>query len=1027
MDSGALDLPDPSRAKPEELLAHAVWVRKLARALVSDEASADDLAQDALVAALQHPPEANRPLKPWFSRVVRNLATSKQRQSVRRSDREHLARVEPEVKAPDDVASSIEMQRMLLDAVESLREPLRSTVVRHYFHGQTSVEIAAVDGIADATVRWRLKQAIDALRTQLDERHRGDRRAWSVLMMPLANFPKSTASPQPWIAAASGAIGSVIAMNVLVKTVAATALVIVVAWSLWKIADSRPLEPVVSDAHTNVATLAGAKPEPPLETNESERVAIAVPTATNAEATSTPTDFEAMVEGRVIDSHGLPIGGATLICVDRIGGRQGIERDAAPKTKSGDDGRVRLVLHKSDTNPNRGRPVGQRAESWGTFLDVESRGHVVVHLQPDMQAGVTTALGDVVLADAGDLVGRVIDAAGGVEGADVQLVLPELTLEQRDRPRGTPAPLPVVMRAKTSADGGFQMRGAPVGTYRVWVTKQNYFSTFGDVLDVSRGVEVRAADVRLIESNITVRGVVLDEQGNPTRCQFFESSMHDQDRWFSENVAKDGSFVIEEQTDPVSIDIYARSVSGADALVRNVAPGTHDLVVRLQARPKLDLLVTDEHDNAIEFYALGIELANGGRQGNEAQHPDGKCSIAVASRPLSLTISARAFEEESRGPITVENAPDTMHVKLRAVAKVTGKVIVADPIVVKQSVSLVQIGEASQNANEREFTRFSSTRGSVTGFTAPDGTFTLDCPSNGRFVVIARRPGFARAQSRTLDISPATRGAAGIELHFTAGGAVAGRLITRKGDKSAGCRITASRGFDADVTTIVDETGHFKIDELTPGRWWIGRTSSGSMLSKPDATLAADNPTIRAVDIVERRTTEFDLDVTEMPPVTIAGRIAVAGSVATTWTASVCRAGDLTMRLHGISPDGAFQFEDLSPGRVTLTLRSASTQNRDDRIDAELDLKFGENSWSLDVACGDLDVDGPALANGALLSHVRRFENGSVMTTRFRSRDGSRLTLANVPLGDATIVDASGKVLGDVESKPGQRAHVIWR
>jgi RNA polymerase sigma factor (sigma-70 family) len=1028
MDSSALDLPEPSRASPEELLAHAVWVRKLARALVLDDASAEDLAQDALVAALQHPPRTDQPLRPWFTRVVRNLATSKRRQDVRRSDREHTARVEREVSAPDDLASSIEMQRMLLDAVESLRDPLRSTLVRHYFHGQTSAEIATRDGIADATVRWRLRQAIDALRTQLDARHRGDRRAWSLLLFPLANFPRSTAAPQPWIAATTGAIGTMLAMNVLVKAACAAALVIVVGWGLWKVTDSRPLSPVESSARTSAATLEDVKAESTAPTSSAERVAVTLPAAPATGTLAPATDYEATVEGRVIDARGLPVVNATLICVDRLGGSQGIERDSAPKASSGADGRVRLVLHKSDTNPRRGRPAGQRAESWQTMLDAESSGHVVVHLQPDLQAGTTTALGDVVLADAGDLVGRVVDAAGqGVEGASVQLLWPELTLEERDRPSSTLVPMRGSRSTRSDADGGFRMPGVPVGTFRVWATHENCLASYSDVIGVARGVEVRVADLRLLENDRAIRGIVLDEQGNPSRCLFFDVADRGLGSWIGENVAKDGTFLIEE-VDPRCVDIYAQSRSGADALVRDVAPGTRDVVVQLRTRPTLELLVTDEHDKPIEVYTLGRFAPNGSGESGEAPRPAGKSTIEITSRPLLLTISAPGFDEEVRGPITADTAPTTLLVKLRAAARVTGKVIVADPIV-EQCVEMVEIGDSTKEDSTRGFSRSENKHGTNQAMTAPDGTFTLDCPSNGRFVVVARRPGFATAQSRTLNISPTARGAAGIELRFTEGGAVAGRLITRKGDKSAGCRITASRGFGADVTTIVDETGHFRIGGLTAGRWWIGRTSAGLMTAKPDPQLKAGNPTLRAVDILEGRTLEFDLDVTDTPPVTIAGHLRLAGTATTAWTASVLSAGEWSGNriTQGIGVDGSFRFEDLEPGHVSLTLRSASARDRDERIDAEFDLNCGENVWSLDVACGELDVEGPALAHGALLSHVRRFENGSVMITRFRSRGGHPLVLANVPLGPATIVDASGKALGDVESKSGERARVIWR
>jgi DNA-directed RNA polymerase specialized sigma24 family protein len=55
-----------------ELPLHAVWVRRLARRLVRDESTADDLSQEVALAALRaREPE---PRGPWVARVASNLA-----------------------------------------------------------------------------------------------------------------------------------------------------------------------------------------------------------------------------------------------------------------------------------------------------------------------------------------------------------------------------------------------------------------------------------------------------------------------------------------------------------------------------------------------------------------------------------------------------------------------------------------------------------------------------------------------------------------------------------------------------------------------------------------------------------------------------------------------------------------------------------------------------------------------------------------------------------------------------------------
>src|SRR5262245_58257829 len=54
-----------ARLRPEDLLADAAWMRRLARALLGDPHDADDIVQDTWLAALRHPPEGGRAVRPW--------------------------------------------------------------------------------------------------------------------------------------------------------------------------------------------------------------------------------------------------------------------------------------------------------------------------------------------------------------------------------------------------------------------------------------------------------------------------------------------------------------------------------------------------------------------------------------------------------------------------------------------------------------------------------------------------------------------------------------------------------------------------------------------------------------------------------------------------------------------------------------------------------------------------------------------------------------------------------------------------
>lgn len=183
----------------ETLLLHAAWIRKLAYVLVRDDAKADDLTQETWLAALRSPPDPSRPLRPWLSEVIRNLSRMSARGSQRRNTREISSQrdaAESETDTPEQLVQRAETQRLLSELVLRLDEPYRSTVLLRYFEGCSAEEIATRQHVPAATVRWRLAKSIEKLRTELDVRHGGDRRAWQLALIPLGS-PLPGVDPTP--------------------------------------------------------------------------------------------------------------------------------------------------------------------------------------------------------------------------------------------------------------------------------------------------------------------------------------------------------------------------------------------------------------------------------------------------------------------------------------------------------------------------------------------------------------------------------------------------------------------------------------------------------------------------------------------------------------------------------------------------------------------------------------------------------------------------------------------------------------
>lgn len=180
---------------PRQLLSQTQWLRQLARSLVKE--GADDLVQDAWVAALRSPPRSDRGLRPWLRKVVTNGARLRWRGDANRAAREEIAGGldDRAVPSPDELLERHELQQLLARLVSELDEPFRSTILLRFAEGLTPAEIADRLSIPGGTVRWRLKEGLERLRVQLDAAYNGNRRAWLAALGPLAMPRTSPASP----------------------------------------------------------------------------------------------------------------------------------------------------------------------------------------------------------------------------------------------------------------------------------------------------------------------------------------------------------------------------------------------------------------------------------------------------------------------------------------------------------------------------------------------------------------------------------------------------------------------------------------------------------------------------------------------------------------------------------------------------------------------------------------------------------------------------------------------------------------
>lgn len=155
-------------AEAAESLVRQYWdeAHRAAFLIVQDAAAAEDIAQDAMLAALRNMNrfDCRRSFRPWLHRIVANAALDHLRKRERRGEVALVERDEP--------ASGGDRRPVLSDdvaaALASLDPESRTIVVLRHLLGFEPKEIAAVLARPSATVRTRLRRALATLQMTLD-------------------------------------------------------------------------------------------------------------------------------------------------------------------------------------------------------------------------------------------------------------------------------------------------------------------------------------------------------------------------------------------------------------------------------------------------------------------------------------------------------------------------------------------------------------------------------------------------------------------------------------------------------------------------------------------------------------------------------------------------------------------------------------------------------------------------------------------------------------------------------------------
>ena len=463
-----------SRNDLTALLGQAGWTKRLARSLAGDVDLAEDLVQDAWVAALERPPDLGRPVRGWFGTVLRHRWLDLLRSRERRLDRERGAAASEAWPSSHDVVEKAALQRELVEAVLELDEPYRTTVLLRFFEELPQREIARRMQTSTATVNSRLQRALARLRERMSRG--GGRTAWLQVLVPLLREPVA-----PAVALGAGVMKTVLLSVLVVASVVA-------GIALWSSGDEVPLAAAPAPVPVEAAPVAPAeRSSAPAAAETSreqagQRSPVAVVSPPSAERASAPAPRT--VRGHVLDSSGRAVSGIALALA---------AKDSKATSTSDGRGEFEIALDAPAESIVAADPAIATVLAGSARVHDSTRTIVVIAARIDL-AGVVLDESGALLADAA-LELRLPEGFGSEWGVALDYSLPQR------------------WRARSGADGRFELPAVPAVDGALIHAALAGFAPLAAESPLRSTSALELVLARPSESSGLVHGVVLDPRG----------------------------------------------------------------------------------------------------------------------------------------------------------------------------------------------------------------------------------------------------------------------------------------------------------------------------------------------------------------------------------------------------------------------------------------------------------------------------------------------------------------------------------